>query len=79
VRQVYTWLDPTTKERNEEVTIYDKWRDSGFGVVWPYSIERERNGYKTYQSFSDSVEVNKSLPEKIFDLPPGAKILKKVD
>lgn len=79
VRQIYNWLDPATKERNEEVTIYDKWRDAGFGVMWPFSIERERNGYKTYQSFSDYVEVNKSLPEKIFDLPPGAKILKKVD
>ncbi len=79
IRQVYTWQDAATKERNEEVTIYDKWRDAGFGVMWPFSIERQRNGYKTYQSFSDSVEVNRSLPEKIFDLPPGTKILKKVD
>lgn len=79
IRQVYTWLDPATRERNEEITIYDKWRNAGFGVKWPFSIERERNGYKTYQSFSDSVEVNKSLPAKIFDLPEGAKILKKVD
>lgn len=79
IRQVYNWLDPATHERNEEITIYDKWRNAGFGVMWPFSIERERNGYKTYQSFSDSVEVNKALPAKIFDLPEGAKILKKVD
>ena len=46
IRQIYNWLDPATKERNEEITIYDKWRDAGFGVMWPFSIERERNGYK---------------------------------
>jgi hypothetical protein len=79
IRQTYTWLDPATHERNEEVTIYDKWRNAGFGVMWPFSIERERNGYKTYQSFCDSVEVDKALPAKIFDLPPGITILKKVD
>lgn len=79
IRQTYNWMDPTTRERNEEVTIYDKWRNAGFGVMWPFSIERQRNGYKIYQSFSDAVEVNKGLPAKIFDLPEGAKILKKVD
>jgi hypothetical protein len=79
IRQTYNWLDPVTHERNEEVTIYDKWRNAGFGVMWPFSIERQRNGYKTYQSFSDSVEVNKALPAKIFELPEGIKILKKVD
>jgi hypothetical protein len=79
IRQVYNWLDPDTHERTEEITIYDKWRNAGFGVMWPFSVERERNGYKTYQSFSDFVEVNKALPAKIFDLPEGIKILKKVD
>ncbi len=79
VKQVYTWLDPVTRDRNEEVTIYDKWRNAGFGVMWPFSVERERNGYKTYQSFSDFAEVNAALPQKIFELPPGTKILKKVD
>jgi len=79
IRQTYTWLDPATHERNEEVTIYDKWRNAGFGVMWPFTIERERNGYKTYQSFCETVEVDKSLPAKIFDLPPGITILKKVD
>jgi hypothetical protein len=79
IRQTYTWLDPTTHERNEEVTIYDKWRNAGFGVMWPFSIEKQRNGYKTYQSFSESVEANKALPPNIFELPEGAKILKQVN
>jgi hypothetical protein len=79
IKQTYSWLDPATHERNDEVTIYDKWRNAGFGVMWPFSIERQRNGYKTYQSFCESVEVDKALPAKIFDLPEGSKILKKVD
>jgi hypothetical protein len=79
LRQSFTWLDPVTKERNEEVSFFDKWRSAGFGIMWPFAVERERNGYKSYESFAEQVEINKSLPEKIFDLPPGAKILKKVE
>jgi hypothetical protein len=79
LRQTYSWLDPVTKQHNDEVTIYDKWRSAGFGVMAAFSVERERNGYKAYQSFADQVEINKALPAKIFDLPPGTKILKKVE
>ena len=79
MRQIYTWLDPETKERNEEISVFDKYRDIGGGVMWPYSIERERNGYKTYQFFADKVQVNQPVPAKTFELPPGAKVLKKVD
>ncbi len=78
IRETYTWLDPQTKERNEEVTEFDKYRDAG-GVMWPLSIERERNGYKTYQMFASKVEVDQALPPNIFELPPGAKRLRKVN
>jgi hypothetical protein len=79
VRQIFTWLDPETRQRNEDVTIYDKWRAVGFGIMWPFSIERERNGYKAFQSFAEFGEANAGLPANIFELPAGAKILKKVD
>ena len=79
VRQSYQWLDPETRQHNDEVTDFDKWRDAGNGVMWPFTIERQRNGYKAYQSFANKVEVNQSLPPAIFDLPPGAKLLKKVE
>ncbi len=78
VRQSFSWLDPVTKQRNDEVTEFDKWRDAG-GVQWPFTIERHANGYKTYQIFADKVEIGQPLPPNIFDLPPGAKILKKVN
>jgi hypothetical protein len=79
LRQVYKWIDPVTKYHNDEVTDYDKYRDTGNGIKWPYTIERERNGYKTYEIFADRVEINEALPDKTFDLPPGAKILHKVE
>lgn len=78
VHQAFTWIDPDTKYRNDEVTEFDKYRDSG-GVMWPYSIERERNGYKSYQRFATKVEIDQALPPKIFELPPGAKLLKKAE
>jgi hypothetical protein len=79
VRQTYSWLDPVTRQRNDEGIYFDKWRDIGGGVMWPFTIERERNGYKTYQMFASEVTLNQPLPPKIFDLPPGARVLKKVN
>ncbi len=79
VHEAFSWIDPETRYHNDEVTEFDKYRDVGGGIMWPYTIERSRNGYKTYQIFSEKVEVSQSLPPKTFELPPGAKVLKKVD
>src|SRR6476620_1043419 len=73
VRQSFSWLDPVTKQRNDEVTEFDKWRDAS-GVQWPFTIERNENGYKTYQIFANKVEIDQPLPPNIFALPPGAKM-----
>ena len=75
----FNWMDPASKEHNDEAIDYDKYRDIGGGIMWPYSIERERNGYKSYQMFATNIEANQQIPPKTFDLPPGAKVLKKVD
>jgi hypothetical protein len=79
VHQTFKWLDSETKEHNDEVTDFDKWRDAGDGVMWPFTVERQRNGYKIYQIFANKVEINPELPANIFDLPKGAQVLKKVD
>jgi hypothetical protein len=75
----FSWMDPATKEHNDEAIEYDKYRNIGQGVMWPYSIERERNGYKSYQMFATNIEADQQIPPKTFELPPGAKVLKKVD
>ncbi|HXI44272.1 MAG TPA: hypothetical protein VNH83_30080 [Bryobacteraceae bacterium] len=75
-KQVTYRRDPQTKDRVEEVTRYSKYRDVG-GVMWPYDIQRERDGEKIYQMYSDSVVVNKDLSDNLFTLPADMKILKK--
>jgi hypothetical protein len=79
VRQTFQWLDPETRQHDDEITDFDKWRDAGNGVMWPYTIERQRNGYKFYQIFANKVEINVELPADIFALPKGSQILKKVN
>ncbi len=78
IRQVFFRRDPDTKDRIEEVTSFAKYRDVGGGVMWPYTIWRERNGEKIYQIFSDSVAVNQDLTDDLFTLPANMKILKPV-
>jgi hypothetical protein len=75
LREVMVWRDPKTKDRNEEVTLYTKFREVD-GVQWPQTVQRNRNGEKVYEMFSDSLEINKKLPGSIFDLPAGMKKLK---
>ena len=79
MREAFEWLDPLTKERNEEVYTFDKYRDIGGGVQWPFDIQRERNGYKAFQFFADKITANAPIPAETFELPKGAKVLKKVD
>lgn len=74
VRQEYVRRDPKTRERFEEVTRFSKYRDVN-GVQWPYQMQRERNGEKTFEIFSESVEINKGLTDELFGLSAKTKIL----
>jgi hypothetical protein len=76
VKQRYYRLDPVISERREEVTRYTKYRNAG-GVMWPHTIARERDTEKTNEMNSESVTINDALPESLFELPNGIKILKK--
>lgn len=75
VRQVFYRRDPQTKERHEEVTIFSKYRDVGGGVQWPHVIQRERDGEKIYEMYSDNVVVNQGLKDDLFTLPVTIKVL----
>jgi hypothetical protein len=69
LRESYSRKNPETKEQDQEVTLFSRYRDSGDGVQWPHQIRRERNGEKTYEIFSESVTVNKDLTDDLFTLP----------
>ncbi len=77
VRQVFFRRDEVTKDKNEEVTHFTKYRDAGEGVQWPFAIERDRNGEKIYEIFSTTVEINdKKVTGDLFSLPSSIKLLK---
>lgn len=65
VAQKYSSRDPQTKERNDEVTRFGRYRDNG-GIQWPQQITRERNGEKIFQIFSESVTFNQDLTDDLF-------------
>jgi hypothetical protein len=75
LRQLFFRRDPATRERNEEMTVFAKYRDVGGGVQWPWTITRLRNGEKIYEIFSDSVGINQNLNDLLFTLPANMKIL----
>ncbi|MEO5924604.1 MAG: hypothetical protein ABIR70_12335 [Bryobacteraceae bacterium] len=71
LRQKWVWRDPDTRERNEEITRFSRYRDVA-GTQWPFQINRERNGKKTYELFSDTVAVNQAIDEQRFAIPTVA-------
>lgn len=72
VKQSFSRLDPKTRDRDEEVTRFDRYRDNG-GIQWPQQITRERNGDKIYQIFADSVAFNQDLTDDLFTIGPLSK------
>jgi hypothetical protein len=77
VRQIFFRRNAVTKEKDEEVTLYSKYRDVGGGVQWPFAIERERNQEKIFEIFSESVKINDpKVADSLFELPAGIKKLK---
>ena len=43
--------------------------------MWPYVIERERDTEKIFVLYSDHVSVDDALPDSMFELPNGIKML----
>ncbi|MDP9114991.1 MAG: hypothetical protein M3O20_15090 [Acidobacteriota bacterium] len=67
VKQSFSRLDPKTKDRDEEVTRFDRYRDNN-GIQWPQQITRERNGEKIYQIFAETVSFNQGLADDLFSI-----------
>jgi hypothetical protein len=72
VKQSFSRLDPKSKERDEEVTRFDRYRDNQ-GIQWPQQITRERNGEKIYQIFADSVSFNQDLTDDLFSITTSTR------
>jgi hypothetical protein len=77
VKQRYERWDPLIGERREEVTRFTTYRPAGNGIMWPHAISRERDTEMVSELRSERVTVNDPLPDSLFELPNGIKILKK--
>jgi hypothetical protein len=72
VRQVYSHYNTEQKQRDQEVTLFSRYREEG-GIQWPHQVRRERNGEKIFEIFSETVAINKDLTDELFTLPaPGS-------
>ncbi len=70
-------MDTIMKEQREEVTRYNNYHRLSAGIMWPWVTLRERDGEKVFQMFTETVTINNDLPDKLFRLPEGIKMLKK--
>jgi hypothetical protein len=77
VRQVFYRRNAVTKDKDEEIAFYSKYRDIGGGVQWPFAIARERNTEKTFEIYSEAAKINDpKVQDSLFALPGGIKLLK---
>jgi hypothetical protein len=74
VRQMWFRRNAITKEKDEEVTVFSKFRETN-GISWPWVILREHNGERIYEMFSESVSFNTGVTDAKFTLPASTKIL----
>jgi hypothetical protein len=77
VRQRWYRRNAVSKEKDEEITVFSKYRETN-GVFWPWVIQRERNGERFYEMFSESVSFNTGVTDEKFMLPASTKIIQGV-
>jgi hypothetical protein len=77
IKQRFRRWDPTVNDWREEVTRFSKYREVTNGVMWPYATDRERDTEKIFEMYSEQVKIDEQLPDSMFELPNGIKILKK--
>jgi hypothetical protein len=74
VQQTFYRRDPNSREKLEEKSYFAKYRDVGGGVMWPYSVVRERNGERVFEQYSEEVKINQPLKDDLFRIA-GQKVL----
>ncbi len=65
IRVVVTTRNPTTRERDEEVTYFSNYHFQD-GVQTPFQVTRDRNGRKVYQVFYYGCKYNTGMSDEPF-------------
>ena len=74
VRQLWFRRNEISHERDDEVTVFSKFRDTK-GVKWPWVTLRERNGERIYEIFCESLEIDTGVTDEKFTLPANMTII----
>jgi hypothetical protein len=74
VLQEWVRRDEKTRDRFVELSRYSKYRDVS-GIQWPFQIQRDRDGEKIYEIFSERVSINNDLQDDLFALNTKIKVL----
>ena len=45
--------------------------------MWPYNLQRERDGERIFQLYSEQVTINDDLTDSLFTLPLDMKVLER--
>jgi hypothetical protein len=72
IKKTFVWRDPKTRDRTEESEVYDNYRPVQ-GIMTPFSVTRQRDGWATNQRFVFEVKYNQNLPDSMFEAEVGAK------
>lgn len=75
MKQRYVRRNKNNGENDEDVAIFDKYKDAGSGVKWPLVYSRMRNGEKQFEMYADNVKVNTGLTDAYFSLPAKLEVL----
>ena len=77
IKQITERREPNRGRPVEEVTIFSKYRDVGGGVMWPFVIQRERDGEMVFSLYSETVTINQDLTDNLFTLPANVKLIER--
>jgi hypothetical protein len=72
IKKTFVWRDPKTRDRTEESEIYDNYRPVQ-GIMTPFSVTRQQNGWATNQRFIFEVKYNQNPPDSMFEAELPAK------
>ncbi len=70
VKKSFEWRDPVDRQKNLEEEIYENYRKVS-DIMAPYNITRYFNGDMSSQRFLNSVTINQSLDQAMFDPNSG--------
>ena len=75
MKQRFVRRNKNRGDNDEEIAIFDKYKDVGGGTKWPLVYSRFRNGEKQFEMYADDVRINTGLTDAYFTLPAGAEVL----